>query len=59
MENNWEYIDQKDLEEVIAIEQAMIKLVRSKGLITNRQYSQRKRRLFERIDKAKKYEIKN
>lgn len=52
MEANWEYIDQKDLEEVIAIERAMIKLVRSKGLISNRQYAQRKRRLFERIDKA-------
>lgn len=52
MEINWEYIDQKDLEEVIAIEQAMIKLVRSKGSITNRQYAQRKRRLFERIDRA-------
>ena len=52
MEVNWEYIDQTDLEEVIAIEQAIIELVRSKGSISNRQYAQRKRRLFERIDKA-------
>lgn len=52
MEINWEYIDQTDLEEVIAIEQAIIELVRSKGSISNIQYAQRKRRLFERIDKA-------
>ena len=52
MEINWEYIDQTDLEEVIAIERAIIKLVRSKGSISTRQYAQRKRRLFERIDKA-------
>ena len=59
MEINWEYIDQTDLEEVIAIEQAIIKLVRSKGSISNRQYAQRKRRLFERIDKAENERQKN
>lgn len=55
MEINWDFIDRKDLEEVIAIEQEQIKLVRSKGLISNRSYAQRKRRLFERIDRAEKY----
>ncbi len=59
MEINWEYIDQTDLEEVIAIEQAIIELVRSKGSISNRQYAQRKRRLFERIDKAENERQKN
>ena len=55
MEINWEFIDQKDLKEGMQIEQEHIKLVRSKGLISNRSYAQRKRRLFERIDRAEKY----